>query len=230
LRSGVLRAVGDPEARFTEDALRILRAYRFSAQLGFLIEEKTLAAAKKLAHLTGALSGERVREEIEKILLSPRPELAGELVGADASSLATLPCDRLSRWAALCAKMPSPEAFLRGMRLDNETIRACVNGVRCAEPWDMLAAKRAVAAYGERAARCAEAINGRALGLVDEILESGACCTLKQLAVTGEDLRALGFPPDRTLGARLARLLDYVIENPAENDREKLLILAQNEL
>ena len=54
LENKILRAVGDPEKRFTEDALRIMRAFRFSAQLGFDIEESTLAAAKKLAprHIT----------------------------------------------------------------------------------------------------------------------------------------------------------------------------------
>lgn len=80
LRAGVLRCVGDPDARFAEDALRMLRGVRFSAQLGFTIEEKTLAAMRVNAHRAAVLSGERVKAELEKILLSPRPWRAGELI------------------------------------------------------------------------------------------------------------------------------------------------------
>ncbi len=75
LETKTLRAVGEPELRFDEDALRILRAYRFSAQLGFAIEPKTLAATAALAHTLPAVSAERVRDELLKILLSDRPEI-----------------------------------------------------------------------------------------------------------------------------------------------------------
>ncbi len=75
LERKLLRAVGDAEIRFDEDALRILRAFRFSAQTGFSIHEKTLAAAKKLAPLLSLVSAERIRDELLKILLSDRPEI-----------------------------------------------------------------------------------------------------------------------------------------------------------
>ena len=70
LENGIIRAVGDPEIRFSEDALRILRAYRFSAQLGFEIEEKTLAATATCAHLLKKIARERIGAELKKMLAS----------------------------------------------------------------------------------------------------------------------------------------------------------------
>ncbi|MCR5303531.1 MAG: HD domain-containing protein [Lachnospiraceae bacterium] len=73
LKRGLIRAVGDPYERFGEDALRILRAVRFSAQLGFEIEEQTQMAAGQLSYTIAAVSAERIREELMKILVSDRP-------------------------------------------------------------------------------------------------------------------------------------------------------------
>lgn len=70
LNNKVIRAVGDAEKRFCEDALRILRGVRFSAQLGFSIEEKTKNAMKACAHLVKNLSVERIKAELDKILMS----------------------------------------------------------------------------------------------------------------------------------------------------------------
>ncbi len=69
-----IRCVGDPMERFTEDALRILRAIRFSAQLDFVIEEKTLEAISLIAPNLAKVSRERVQTELTKLLLSPHPE------------------------------------------------------------------------------------------------------------------------------------------------------------
>ena len=75
LQAGIVRAVGDPVKRFNEDALRILRAFRFSAQLGYEIEENTLAAASSLAPNLARISAERIREELEKTILSGEPSV-----------------------------------------------------------------------------------------------------------------------------------------------------------
>ena len=72
LKSGVIRAIGDAGARFTEDGLRLLRAVRFATTLGFVIDPGTDAALKKCAHLLDRISPERIRDEFTKILLSPR--------------------------------------------------------------------------------------------------------------------------------------------------------------
>lgn len=74
LKEGIIRCVGVPKERFDEDALRILRALRFSAQLGFVVETATLEAIRtRKEHLT-KISAERIRDELNKLLLSPRPE------------------------------------------------------------------------------------------------------------------------------------------------------------
>ncbi len=70
----IIRCVGNPEKRFKEDALRMLRAIRFSAVLGFEIEEKTFAAIKKYGILIKRVSSERITEELNKILLSDNPD------------------------------------------------------------------------------------------------------------------------------------------------------------
>lgn len=74
LQRKVIRCVGDPEERFTEDALRMLRAVRFAAQLGFFIEEKTWKAIVKLAPNLKKISAERIQAELVKLLVSPHPE------------------------------------------------------------------------------------------------------------------------------------------------------------
>ena len=75
LADGVIRAVGDPVQRFSEDALRILRAIRFSAQLGYRIEDETLRAASELAVNLRKISAERIRVELEKTITSDHPAL-----------------------------------------------------------------------------------------------------------------------------------------------------------
>ncbi len=69
LQRGVIRAIGDPESRFQEDHLRLIRAVRFAARLGFEIEPETMAALKRLHHLILRVSIERVRDELIRILI-----------------------------------------------------------------------------------------------------------------------------------------------------------------
>ena len=70
LKNKIIRTVGDSEKRFEEDALRLMRAIRFSVQLDFIIEEKTAKAIKKLASTLEFVSKERIRDEFEKIIMS----------------------------------------------------------------------------------------------------------------------------------------------------------------
>ena len=73
LQSGILRAVGVPHQRFTEDALRILRLYRFAARFGFSIDPPTAQAAQKLCAHLGWVSVELIEEELAKLLSAPAP-------------------------------------------------------------------------------------------------------------------------------------------------------------
>lgn len=135
LERRLIRCVGDPDRRFAEDALRMFRALRFAAQLGFEIEEDTLAAIRRNARRAENLSGERVKAELEKILLSPRPERAGEALELgllahlwpgrtcpDLAGLGDLPPEPIPRWRGFCritgfpiTALPVERALRRGV-------------------------------------------------------------------------------------------------------------------
>ena len=80
LRRGIIRTVGDPEKRFKEDYLRMLRAIRFAAKTGFELEEKTFDALCKFSFLAAELAGERIREELTRILTGKHPDRALRLL------------------------------------------------------------------------------------------------------------------------------------------------------
>jgi putative nucleotidyltransferase with HDIG domain len=86
-----LRAVGDPEKRFREDALRMLRAVRLAATLGFSIEPRTLEAISACAPLAGHLSGERIAMELDRILAAERPSVGLRLMAETGLLDAVLP-------------------------------------------------------------------------------------------------------------------------------------------
>ena len=144
LENGVIRCVGAAEERFTEDALRILLAIRFSAQLGFEIEEHTEHAIKKIASNLVHVSRERVQAELTKLLTSPHPgrirqvyetgispwvseafqripEISGNACFHIPSSV---PAEKSLRWAVFMRKCDPKEAVLvlKVLKLDNDTI------------------------------------------------------------------------------------------------------------
>lgn len=80
LRRRIIRAIGEPRERFAEDGLRLLRAVRFAAQLDFTIEEPTFAAIRQESHRLAPIARERVRDELEKSLVSDHPAKALRLL------------------------------------------------------------------------------------------------------------------------------------------------------
>ncbi|MEM5947758.1 CCA tRNA nucleotidyltransferase [Spirochaetia bacterium 38H-sp] len=80
IKKKIIKTVGQPDKRFEEDALRILRAIRFAAQLGFTIEKETYKAIKRHSKNIQQISWERIREEFTKVLLSPSPSLGIKLM------------------------------------------------------------------------------------------------------------------------------------------------------
>lgn len=76
LAAGIIRAVGLPEERFTEDALRMLRAIRFSGQLDFQIESKTIEAIKSHAERIQSVAIERIKAELDKVMVSAAPDIS----------------------------------------------------------------------------------------------------------------------------------------------------------
>lgn len=114
LHNGLIRAVGRPDDRFAEDALRMLRAVRFAATLGFAIEPETLAAIRRHAGLAASLSGERVQAELRRILAAPRPSVALELA-AETGLLAV-------RFPDLAAQRGIPQNKIPGQDLWQHTL------------------------------------------------------------------------------------------------------------
>lgn len=255
IRNKMIRCVGYPELRFEEDALRMFRALRFSARLGFEIEAETLAAIKKKAPLAASLAPERVRDEMEKILLTPSPETVYTLIELGLLDvflikrmpepwrlhrLKTLPRKAMPRWAALCCALEkfgcisSAEELLSALRLDSRTIRCCSDAallVKKPKPADSVTWKRFLCQYGvdsvSCAAQCWDAFTGgSSMRELRMLLKSGECFSMKHLAVSGDDLLELGLR-GRELGDMLRFLLDYVMEYPANNRRELLLTLAR---
>ena len=80
LTSGVLRTPGTPQQSFSDDPLRMMRAARFAAQLGFTVAPEVVAAMSEMAERITIVSPERVREELSRLLLSPNPRLGLELM------------------------------------------------------------------------------------------------------------------------------------------------------
>lgn len=254
IRDGLIRCVGEPERRFEEDALRMLRALRFSARLGFTVEKSTMAAILEKAPLAAGLAAERVRDEVEKILLTPAPQTAVMLISCglldryllcrtspEAGALrrlTRLPKKALYRWAALCTLLErggaicSTREFLTALRLDSRTIRCCEDCVQLLSqpaPESRVAWKRMLNRYGvdtvSVTAACGDALfGGHSRNTLREILRSGECFSLRHLAVGGEELAALGLS-GRALGEMLDFLLEYVMEYPENNRRELLLSL-----
>ena len=231
LAAGLLRAVGEPSRRFGEDALRMLRALRFSAQLGFSIEAETSQAIDRCAPLASKLSAERVRDEVEKALLSPRPQAVGEMAARGLlrafgltenralSSLAALPPEAAVRWTALCRVYPELE--LSALRLPGRLARDAMAAARINRPADRVGWKQVLAQAGLEQGRLAAAVLGETAA-VEEILQSGECLSLRQLAVTGADFPQLHGP---ALGIHLQGLLAHVLIHPEDNRREVLLTL-----
>ncbi len=108
LEQGMIRAVGEAEKRFTEDALRILRGLRFSATLGFEIEDSTAAAMRKCAHLLSFVSAERVLVEWKKLLggKDARRILLSfsDVLAVAIPALSELPIKNLPPLEGLCAE------------------------------------------------------------------------------------------------------------------------------
>jgi len=91
LEAGIIRAIGDPELRFEEDHLRMLRGVRFAARFGFDLEEGTAAAMSRLAAKTAAVSRERVRDELTKMLTEGHARQAFELLHETGLLIEVLP-------------------------------------------------------------------------------------------------------------------------------------------
>lgn len=251
LENGIIRAVGEPEVRFSEDALRIIRGLRFCAVLGFTMDKKTEEAARRLTPLLEKISKERICTELSKLLcgkacqriLRDCGDMIFTIMGLDTeahrdifgifSALGQLSASLPVRLAVLYRDLP-PRAvreILHTLRFDTKTAdrTAAIISACDGEASDYKSVKRLCRRAGADVARdvlvlkialgCA---HGQVLEFYDEIIASGDCLTLRELAVNGEDLRSLGFM-GAEIGEALEYLLDRVVEGELENEKKRLL-------
>ena len=293
----IIRCVGDPDTRFSEDALRILRALRFAARLDFEIEPETAAALRRKKYLLRHVSAERVREELTKLLcgaaahrvLTDYADVIGEALPEILPSvgfmqnhpchiytvyehcLAALdhvPAEPVLRWTAFLHDLGKPlvyttdpdgthhyyghatrsaelaaaaltrlkfdtasrERILQLISVHDRRIEPTVPAVKRAlgkltpEVFSQLIAIKRADNFAQ-----AEHLRGRQAyydeleRIAAEILAEKACFSLRDLAVSGDDLMALGIPKGPAVGQALRTLLDAVIDGAVPNEKNALL-------
>ena len=249
LEARLLRAVGVAVERFTEDGLRVMRAVRFAAQLGFALEAGTEAAIAPALPSLSKVSRERVSDELRKLLGAARPSLGlvlakrtgildNILPGDVADRLELLRPDEVApelRLAALFEKVEDRKRtndLLRALKFSNaEADQAAALGQARREllsTHDVVGARRVMASVGrERSAGLAALVDGELRARVLASLAANEPLGLKELAITGNDLLQAGFAAGRGLGDVLGKLLDRVLVEPALNTRDQLLALAK---
>jgi tRNA nucleotidyltransferase (CCA-adding enzyme) len=237
LRAGCIRCVGEPRRRFEEDALRMLRGVRFGAQLDFEIEKNTLKAMEACACKVENLAAERVLVEVEKTLLSPRPERLGQMfeLGLLApwydgpvpklAGLGGVACERLARWAALCRRLGDGQ-FPARLRSDKALARACREGLelyRSGVPTQARGWRHALARYGADSCRAAAAMTGKpeAAEELERVLAQNPCVRVTDLALSGGELKKLGYT-GADIGRVQRELLELVLDEPERNTTRKL--------
>lgn len=301
LNHKVIRCVGEPRERFGEDALRMLRAVRFSAQLGYQIEEETKKAIGELAGNLKNVSAERIQAELVKLVVSDHPEylkIAYETgitkvilpefdvmmetpqnhphhcynVGEHTLvSMTQVSRDKILRLAMLFHDVGKPgcltfsedgtthfyghpkkseemtEAILRRLKFDNDTTRLVCKLVKYHDyanerKPDPCVVRKAMNKIGEDAFPAIFLVwqgdvlaqsdylreeklarIGQWKALYEQVMAEGQCTSLKDLAVTGKDLMAMGMAPGKKLGECLQMLLAEVLEDPERNTKEFLI-------
>lgn len=248
LERHVIRCVGDAMERFTEDALRILRAVRFSAQLDFEIEAETMGAIPAIAPNLAKVSRERIQAELTKLLCSAHPERIRKVYETGMSGFvspafaglswetaqipASLPPVKYVRWAAFlrCAGGADMAVrVLRDLKLDNDTI----SKVKTLVSWSGVSlapeageVRRAMSRMEPEVWDVLMDLNGYGedvRALTCRIREDGDCLSLKELSVNGQDLIAAGVKPGREIGGILNRMLEHVLEYPKDNEKDVLM-------
>ena len=246
LAARVIRCVGDPDVRFVEDALRILRALRFSACLDFDIDPETARAVHDNRALLSKIAVERILTEMKKLLCGVRaesvlieyrdvfacvmPEL--EALSADEYLLAARRVSLISpvpelRLAALLSDLQKEKAHecavrLRFSKVSRTFIAGIIDHGHDVLPTDRAGMRRALNLYGQDLLPGLVELHAAQLrALTHLIIQQGDCVTLKQLALNGEDVFRLGVTRKAT-GACLNGLLEKVMDGELENTKEAL--------
>lgn len=270
LEQKLIRCVGEPERRFDEDGLRILRALRFAAVLDFDIHPDTAKALHAQRHLLVHIAAERIREELCKLLcgrgaariLREYRDVTEEFLPAHAALSAeayerlmrALPLensgDLITRFALLLCGLGYAKAapakaqqVMKALRLDNamsaavaellaafhrplsareDAVKRLLRDLSKAQIFRLLELRRCFALASDAADAEVLAEWERIPAVMEALAASGACFSLKTLAVKGNDLLAVGLC-GKEIGAMLERLLEQVIDGVLQNEKNALL-------
>jgi tRNA nucleotidyltransferase (CCA-adding enzyme) len=256
LAAGIIRAVGDPVRRFSEDALRILRALRFAATLDFKIEEQTSAAIFECKSLLLNVSYERIYEEWKKLIsgvgayriLSKYssvismviPELIGMKLPCEHSFATANPMTRELSLFAMTHGGNASSAYLSAaarLRMDNKHKKlatAVLDNISrsISNEADIRALLMRIGEEGTREVISLVSVLGSdasaQLEMLSEILERGDCYKLSQLKINGKDLQAMGYS-GKAVGEKLSHILEAVVAGELENLRDVLLDFAKKQ-
>jgi len=240
IENKIIRAVGDPEKRFTEDALRILRAVRFATTLDFSIDNDTKAAAKSLGSRLKDVSAERKAVELKKILLSKNADRGISLlleldlakyihpsISSPKTTVSSLPERFSTRLASLFHGVPNLSIMKLSNDITTQVKLLCDDDlydeiINSNEQIDVKA-RLMLSKYGELAEDAALLReNGKLSTTISAEREKNPCVKISDLAVSGNDILNIGIKP-RNIGNIMQKLLALVIKNPSLNEKEKLL-------
>lgn len=250
LKNKVLRAVGNPYTRFSEDALRILRLFRFSSVLSFNIDDETLSAALKLSENLANISRERIATELKKAVMGENVSALTPLI--ESGGLSFLDVNKIPDFKIItnCNKNEKLALFSFFYLSGSDVSKVCYN-LKLSNEFKSYFEKMLVLCnmnFPETKTEIKEMLkistveifkdylnfnnscgkNTSAQGIMlTEILDKNEPYLISHLRISGKDLKKLGFK-DKKLGEMLEILRKYVLENPEKNTREELLKTVTN--
>lgn len=249
IKEKLIRAVGEPDRRFEEDALRILRALRFSSVLGFKIEKHTEKSARKNAKLLKKISAERILVELNKLFLGKNgrevvveyidilSEISPELfrdVKKKFKELSYFPSSLTVIYALLLNHLSQFDtneilSQLKFSNLDKKSVLSLLWLARQDIPKSKSELKLLVSEAGldifEHYFQYLDSLGESTESLKElfiQIKDNNECCFISDLAINGNDLSALGIKDGKKIGEILKALLLAVIEEKAENKKDSL--------
>lgn len=248
LCNNILRCVGVPKERFNEDALRIVRALRFSACLGFEIEKDTADAVNEELHLIDFIAKERIAVELKKLIcgsyahlvISKFPAVFNKVFsGNDISQNAFLLKDCKKGYSYNLAlllkdiKSENVRKILKALKFDNRTItEVCflveMQNIKLAS--ERIHIRKLMSDFGkEKALLLAEfdktlnLISDSEFSEIKEIIESEEVITLKNLDIDGNDIISMGVPAGKEVSKYLSEALTAVIDNRCNNNKKEII-------
>ena len=251
LSNKIIRCVNDPYTRFSEDALRILRAYRFASQLGFSIEKETESAAISLLENLKLLSGERILSELIKLVSGKNPDKIKTLISNGSLEFCGIKC-RCSNLSKLSRITNTSDIrlpiFLNLCGFDSNLLKSILKIDRkslnlTTSLYDIINHKKPktkseIKMLLYKYDKSVFELYLEYLSITDgnfnilkelylEIIKNNEPYKISHLSICGDEIAALGIN-GKEIGLQLERLLKIVIDNPSFNNKETLISMIKN--